>query len=304
MKRIELHRRHGALLAALVLASCSQGPTAPTANPAGATKASGIEGAVRGSAAGDIKNGPIEINLVRVAQTDGVPAFYASAGGEYVVRPTLAVEIYVQIWTSDPAVANPRLIIDWGGGDRDNTGCGSCRLSKTYNTEGKRVVTVTMDDRISGITTRTFTLNVQNGPPVDPVKSGFGTFSGSLAVTDPQFNRRDGAFVPPATGLPCPISVNIPNHYRTHSITHLGGPLRIETTAASLAPFAPDDTYVFVYAGSFNPGNACQNSVAANDDDGVGFLSLIQGNFPAGDYVVVVTTFLSNVTGTYTLVIQ
>ena len=298
MRTRPLPNRNGALLAALLFASCSHQPTGPTATPTSAQKASETGGLVHGSAAGDVKNGPIEMDLVRVAQTNGVPAFYANAGGEYVVRPKSQVEIYVQIWTSNPAVVNPRLIIDWGVGERDNTGCGSCRLTRTYETEGKYTVKVTMDDRISGTTSRTFTLNVQNVPPEGPVKAGFGTFSGSLAVTDPQFNRKSANFVPPATG-PCNSSGNIPNYYDTYQVTHLGGTMRIETLLGTLT-----DTYLHVYSGSFNPSDGCQNLVAGNDDNGLTFASLIQATFPAGNYVVVVTSFDPLDTGTYTLIIQ
>ena len=154
-------------MAALVLAACAQQPTAPTSATASSSLRGQGEGALQIQAVGDVKNGPIDIDLVRVAQTDGVPAFYANPGGEYVVRPNLPVEIYIQIWTSNPPVLNPRLIVDWGTGERDNIGCGSCRLSYTYRIEGRYKVTVIMDDRISGVTTRSFTLNVSS-PAASP----------------------------------------------------------------------------------------------------------------------------------------
>jgi hypothetical protein len=304
--RIHMSQKGAALLTVLLIASCSQGPSTPNATATlhrsekGPVDRGG-DGVVQGALAGDVKNGPIDINLVRVAQTDGVPAFYAYPGGEYIVKPGLPVEIYIQIWTSDPPVQNPRLIVDWGVGERDNTGCGSCRLSRTYDTEGRYRVIVTLDDRISGTTSRTFTLNV-----VQATKdTGLGTFNGTFSASDPQFNRRQGSFVPPATGLPCSISTNVPNYYHTYRIVHPGGSLRIETTAASLTPSISDDTFLFLYSGSFNPGNACQNNVAADDDSGGGtYLSLLQGSFPAGTYVLVVTTFEPLDTGSYTVVIQ
>ncbi len=168
MKRLK--NRSGALLLALALASCSQGPTAPTsAKPATASAAS--DGVVNGSAAGDVKTGPVDMdmNLIRVSQTNGVAAFYANLNGEYTVHPGRDTEIYVQIWTSNPVVQNPRLIVDWGDGERDNIGCGACRLSKRYNNEGRYRVTVTLDDRVSSFTTRSFTLNVKS--------DGSGSFS-------------------------------------------------------------------------------------------------------------------------------
>lgn len=294
-----------ALLLAMALVSCSQGPARP--NPAGSKAekllvASGGQGTVRTALAGDVKNGPIDIDLVRVAQTEGVAAFYAYPGGEYVVQPGRVTEIYVQIWTSNPVVQNPRLIVDWGVGERDNTGCGGCRLSRTYDTEGRYRVTVTLDDRVSGTTSRSFWLNVRQQ---ERQRSGFGTFSGTLGSGDPQFDRASASFAPPTVGS-CSISGNVPNYYDTYRIFHTGGPLHIETTSALLAPLNDDDTYLHVYAGtSFTPGSACQGLVAADDDGGGGtYLSMIDADFPAGDYVVVVTSFDILANGPYTLVIR
>lgn len=298
MNRSHLKNPAATLLLALVMAGCSKTPTAPSASVAKTETAAALgDPNVTGLATGDVKVGPVDmdINLVRVAQTDGVPAFYADRGVEYAVRPGRQVEIYVQIWTSNPAVQNPRLIVDWGDGERDNIGCGSCRLTRTYNTQNKYKVSVTLDDRVSSFTTRTFTLHVTSG---DPVASGFGTFNGNLDASDPQFVRRTSSFVPPATGLPCSLSVT--TYYEAYRVTHLGGPLRIETVLGTLG-----DSFVFVYSGSFNPASACQNSVAADDDGGPGTASLIQGVFPAGDYVVVVANFSAAPSGgTYTLIIQ
>lgn len=149
----------GALMATLLMAGCAQGPTAPTRQAASATPAVGT-GTVQGSAAGDVQTGPIEIELVRVAQTDGVNPFYAFANGVYSVLPGREVEIYIQIWRSNPPVQSPRLVVDWGFGEPDNIHCGPCRLTKTYKNEGLYTVTVKLDDRVGGVTTRTFTLNV------------------------------------------------------------------------------------------------------------------------------------------------
>ncbi len=176
-----------ALAAGVLIISCSQGPTAPTAAPAAAKVADGGDGRVGSAAAGDVKNGPIEIDLVRVAQGDSIPAFYANAGGQYTVRPNRELEIYVQIWRSDRVLAEvPRLIINWGVGEKDNLHCGPCRLSHTYAVEGKYTVTVTMDDRVGGVTQRTFVLDVQNAPVGGgaPVTQSFSYSGGPVAIPD------------------------------------------------------------------------------------------------------------------------
>jgi len=181
---------------ALALTSCSQGPTAPSAGGVkGATAAASADGAVRESTAGDVIVGPgaIDMNLVRVGQTAGVPAFFASPGGEYVIAPNRDTEIYVQIWNSNPPVQNPRLVIDWGNGQKDNIGCGSCRLTSRYSTDGRYTVKVTMDDRVSSTTTRTFTFRVVSG-------NGAFSFSNSALIT---IND-----VSPATPYPSAINVS------------------------------------------------------------------------------------------------
>ena len=198
MKRSHLKNPGGALLLALALASCSQGPTAPSASGAkAATVAAPGDGNVTSSLAGDTKTGPVDMdmNLVRVAQTDGVQAFYAYPGGEYNVLPGRQVEIYVQIWTSNPTVPTPpRVIVDWGVGEKDNIHCGPCRLSRTYSTPGKYKVTVTLDDRVSSFTTRTFTLDVRY-----PETGGTFAFSNNTLIT---INDN-------AAASPYPSSINV-----------------------------------------------------------------------------------------------
>lgn len=186
--KLNLLRGRVPLLAALLVASCSQSPSSPTSLAGGKTPdaaALTTEGVVRGQAAGDVNEGPnpINMNLVRVAQTDGL-AFYANPEGQYVLTPGLEVEIYVQIWTSNPPVESPRLIVDWGDGERENIHCGPCRLSRTYKTEGSYTVKVIMDDRVSSTTTRTFVLNVQTNVDV-AVAGGTFTFSNTGAFTIP-----------------------------------------------------------------------------------------------------------------------
>jgi hypothetical protein len=149
-------KERSAVFAALLIICSPDGPPAPT-----------TLAAAQVSDAGDVKHGPIEIDLVRIAQANGVPALYANAGGEYTVRPDREVEIHVQIWRSDTVLAVvPRLIIDWGVGggvdERDRIHCGPCSLNRTYTTEGKYAVTVTMDDRAGGVTSRAFTLKVED----------------------------------------------------------------------------------------------------------------------------------------------
>lgn len=286
MKHVSTHSSRTPLLAALLIISCSQSPTAPTATPGKSDQTIALgEGGVRSLAAGDVNVGPnpIDMNLVRVSQTNGVAAFYANPGGEYLVLTGADVEVYVQIWSRNPPVENPRLIVDWGNGQRDNVGCGGCRLSSRYETEGKYKVTVTMDDRVSSTTTRTFTLNVKTKLSLN----GFGDFKGALGGA--AFERE--------------VCSSVQTYfYESYTIHHPGGHLHIET----VDPTAICDTYLYLYT-SFSPTNACNNIVASNDDNGkgpCGFWSTIDGTFPPGDYVAVVTTFAAGATGAYTLFVS
>jgi hypothetical protein len=237
--------------------------------------------------------GAIDLNLLRVAQNadGGVPAFFAFPGGAYTVRPNVSVEIYAQIWTATNGVVNPRFVVEWGNGERENTGCGSCRLSHTYPTAGTYTVKVILDDRISSTTTRTFTLNVT---PDDRPRT---TINGTLGQGDDVFARYGGYdFVAPAATV-CNIS-EAKHYFKRYVIQHSGGPLDLTITASDF------DTYLSVYAGSFSPDDACDNLVGANDDGAGDLRSRITGNFGAGTYVVVVTSFAPLEPGSFTLVIQ
>lgn len=88
--------------------------------------------------------------------------------------------------------------------------------------------------------------------------------------------------------------------YQTHSYAHAGGVLTIGTRGAASGGGTIGDTYLALYT-DFDPDNPCDGLVATNDDNGCTLESRIAGSFPAGLYTVVVTTFRTNVEGTYTL---
>ena len=165
-----LYAGRPSLVASAVLAiACSQGNSNLGSGPSSAPTATmpgvpGPEG--RQSAVGDVQTGPIEIQLVRVAQTNE-PAFYAFAAFSYAIKVRRETEVYVQMWSSSSPLGDaPRLVIDWGDGGSDNIHCGPCRSSHTYEREAAHLVTVTLDDRVGGVTRRSFTLDTR--PPADP----------------------------------------------------------------------------------------------------------------------------------------
>jgi hypothetical protein len=171
----------GPVAFAVFAVACAQGGS-DTRSPSGLSSPS-VPGVVGAQAAGDIQNGPINIELVRIAQI-GDQGFYASAGGSYTIRAGRETEVYVQIWNSSTALSEPpRLIVEWGDGSRDNIHCGPCRLSHTYDTEARQLVTVTLDDRAGGTTKRSFTLDTRAplGPTPTPTPCSLNTaFVGGL----------------------------------------------------------------------------------------------------------------------------
>jgi len=173
-------------VSAIFAVACSQGsstlPSAPTSALTATTPSgSGLE--VGQKAVGDVKNGPIEIELVRVAQTNE-PGFYAFAAGSYAIKVSRETEVYIQIWSSSTPLADPpRLVIEWGDGERDNIHCGPCRLSHTYSREAAHLVTVSLDDRAGGVTRRSFTLDTRqplSPPSPSPTPCSNTAFVGNL----------------------------------------------------------------------------------------------------------------------------
>lgn len=170
-------------LAVLVIASigCSQTLTAPQATKESAALVVDA-GGVASHDGGDVQNGPIEILRVRV-QGGGSPlGFYAVAGQTYSISPNVPVELWIE-WTSpNPPAQPPRLVVDWGDGTVDNIHCGPCKLTRTYR-PGRYSITVKMDDRLGGVTTRMFSMDSRL--PTDSGPGGVFTFANPAPITIP-----------------------------------------------------------------------------------------------------------------------
>lgn len=91
-------------------------------------------------------------------------------------------------------------------------------------------------------------------------------------------------------------------YYKTYTfVAPQTGTMVFETTAANLLN-SGTDTYLSIYQNSFNPASPATNFLAADDDAGVGVLSLISQNVTAGTtYIIVVSTFNTLDYGTFTL---
>ncbi len=154
-----------------------------------------------------------------------------------------------------------------------------------------------------GTPTPTPTPGTSPTPGTTPTPSGTplppGTIRGELTNTDQTFDRYGEIFQPPSQGDGCSLAGGT-FFYDTYPISHPGGLLRVETVGEGTL----GDPFLHVYRGTFNPLNACQNIFASDDDQGGNLMARIEAIFPAGSYVVVVTSFREQAIGTYNLIIE
>jgi hypothetical protein len=122
-------------------------------------------------------------------------------------------------------------------------------------------------------------------------------FSGALSAADPVFNRPlSGAPPTGLSGVGTGVSYDLLPFFVTANASYT-----IETLSASFATGTPDDTFIVLYQNSFSAAAPLTNALVADDDAGVGFLSLATANLTAGtQYFLVVTSFANGQFGNYT----
>lgn len=183
----------GLTAATLCVVSCSRGPASPSARPDEAARGGGLAQAVltpsigggqalvQASAAGDVTNGPIEILNIRVRPL-GSNTFYAFPNGVYNLAARQEVELWVE-WKANKVLSDaPRLVIHWDldrESDKDNIHCGPCLLTHTY-LEGVYKVSVVLDDREGGVTSRTFKFDVSAVQPPPRISVSATYLTGSI----------------------------------------------------------------------------------------------------------------------------
>lgn len=297
MNRNPNPRRWLSLIAAVTV-SCSQGDAGALRSPASPSSASASNGErstassiggypandvglpvsstfafgfgeVSGSAVGDVQNGPIEILRVRLRPMDA-PGFYAEPGGTYRVNPSTPVEFWVEWTSSSPLSVPPRLAIDWGFSEADNIHCGPCRLDKSLP-PGRHQITIRMDDRVGGVTRRTFTVNAEFAPPDGPVCSPLstGTFvaasiNGAGALQDGRIFRDAVASACPSKVYPGIFNVGTMYGYTVHSFT-----MPDSAATCLTVNFDPNtggapcgtNAHMSAYLGSYDPANQALNYV-------------------------------------------
>ena len=113
------------------------------------------------------------------------------ATGQVISVP---INVNLDVWAEIVRLESDRarLLVDWGNGNVDHTGCGSCRLENVYKKEGRYMLTAKVIDLNAAggevvVTQATVTINVLPAPiacaPVGTAFDGFAPFTLSPLTT-------------------------------------------------------------------------------------------------------------------------
>lgn len=173
----------------------------------------------------------------------------------------------------------------------DDSGTGTLSLLTHSLTQGSTYVLVVaaFNANVTGL----FQLQA-NYPVFEPTQAN--SVDGVILSSSGTYNRPGGG------NTTVYYASGTPTYYKSYTVVApTSGPVTFELTAASLND-SYNDTYMALYQTSFNAASPELNFLHADDDDGVGVLSKITHTLTQGaTYVVVVTTYESGVTGTFTL---
>ena len=122
-------------------------------------------------------------------------------------------------------------------------------------------------------------------------------FAGSLAATDPIYNRTLAGNPPGGlSGVGTAVSYDVYGFTVTANGSYV-----METLSAAFTTGTADDTFITVYQNIFNPLAPLTNALQADDDNGPGALSTITRSLNTGvNYFLVVTSFDNRQFGPYT----
>lgn len=121
---------------------------------------------------------------------------------------------------------------------------------------------------------------------------------GLLTTASPTYVRADG------NNATVYVSSGVSGYYQTFTfIAPTSGNVSFEIVDASLSSSDSYDTYMSIYQASFNPALPATNFLRGDDDSGtLQFASRLTENLVAGTtYVIVISTYSSGVTGTFTI---
>lgn len=166
------------LLIAIPFAACTSAPMAPSKAPATITASSGVEGSATSNA--------VTTDRLRLRRAGGSDVVTSLENSQVIEVP---INIRLDIWAEIRRLESDRarLVVDWGNGNSDFTGCGACRLENTYTREGRYTLNA-----------RVLDLNAVTGPPVVDITV-------TLSVFDP-----DRVPEPDAPSSPTPTPTPIP----------------------------------------------------------------------------------------------
>ncbi len=150
----------------IFLAFCSRSAPPALTGPSQLSMPSAvIDGTAGATALGDVKVGVGRLEFVRLRLTGGhAGGLYVNPGGGYGMDKGAIIELWAE-WDPAAAPRNPRFIVNWGEGEVDFTGCGSCKLIHKYNTEALFTVTASLDDMSGTMVTRKFSLDSRPPEP-------------------------------------------------------------------------------------------------------------------------------------------
>lgn len=113
------------------------------------------------------------------------------------------------------------------------------------------------------------------------------TVSGELNASDPTWDRYAAEDHPH-----CAPDPSEQYYYDVYPIVHDGGTLTVEMRGKDSGSGTLADPYLYLFGGSFDPAQPCTNVVEWDDDSGdADYDSKIEGDFPAGNYVIVATSY-------------
>ncbi len=161
---------------AVLAVACSQNPAGPS--PATTAASPAVSGAD-----GSVSSKQVTIERIRLRRANGADFATSLINGQIIDVP---VNVNLDIWAEIRRLETDaaRLVVDWGNGNRDFTGCGACRLENIYLREGRYPVTVSVIDlkaptESATIISLTVTLNV-----IDPERSEAPAFTCSGVSSD------------------------------------------------------------------------------------------------------------------------
>jgi len=92
------------------------------------------------------------------------------------------------------------------------------------------------------------------------------------------------------------------------AVAYQAVPFWVDTSGVytlEITAFAPGDSFLVLYENAFNPSTPLTNALIADDDSGVGLLSLLGHDLAPGvDYIAVVTAFSNSAVGAWTMEIS